>query len=298
MGILLAMIAGAAAGAEPITFPLHLRDTLGRQVTLQALPQRVVSLAPSNTERLFAVGAGAALVGVTLYDTYPAEVQQLEKVGGFAAASLSIEKIVALRPDVVLAAGDIQRPAIESLARLGLNVVAIEDPRHFEDVYTTIELVGQIMGRLQTAQQVVTTMRQHVARVQRLVATVPLQERVTVFYEIFDQPLMTVGASTLIGQMLEMAGGINIFADVSQRYVQVSAEEVIRRNPDCILGFDRARATMTVARLKQRPGWEHITAVQQQCIHFLDDDTIARPGPRVAAGLEIIARALYPRLFP
>jgi iron complex transport system substrate-binding protein len=120
----------AAASA----FPIHMTDTLGRQVTIKILPQRIVSLAPANTERLFAVGAWHAVVGVTTVDTYPPEVATVRKVGGFVPKSLSIETIVSLKPDLVLAAGELQRPTIEALERLGLTVVAIEDPSSLDSV--------------------------------------------------------------------------------------------------------------------------------------------------------------------
>jgi iron complex transport system substrate-binding protein len=279
-------------------FPLQITDTLGRDVTIRAQPQRVVSLAPSNTERLFAVGAGSRVVGVTLYDTYPPEAQTRDKVGGFTANSLSVEKIVGLRPDLVLAAGDIQRPVIEALARLGMPVVAIEDPRHVDEVYAALRLVGQLMGRQAAAEACVAAIQAHVARVRQKVATLSPEQRVTVFYEVFDTPLMTAGPQTFVGQMLEMAGGINIFADLTGRYMQVSPEEVVRRNPDCILSPGSQRQAWTPVQIKRRPGWGHLAAVKQDCIHFLDEELVSRPGPRVAEGLETIARALYPALFP
>jgi len=121
---------------------------------------------------------------------------------------------------------------------------------------------------------------------------------VTVFYEVYDEPLMTVGRSTIIGQLLEMAGGINVFADLSGRYPQVSSEEVVKRNPSCILGHTGHQFALTPSQIEQRPGWSHITAVKQHCIRLLNSDTVARPGPRLAEALEAIAKALYPDLLP
>jgi iron complex transport system substrate-binding protein len=285
-------LAMAASG-----FPLHLTDTLGRQVTLQALPQRIVSLAPSNTERLFAVGAWSTVVGVTTADTYPPEVAALPKVGGFVPKSISIETIVSLKPDLVLAAGALQRLAIEALERLGIPVVAIEDPQNFDEVYAAITLAGRLTGHEQEASQVVQAMHTRLARVQQAVASLPQDKRVTVFYEVYDEPLMTAGPSTIIGQMVEMAGGINVFADLQGRYPQVSSEEVVKRNPGCILGLKGHKLALTPTQIRQRPGWHHITAVQRQCIYLLDDDAVARPGPRLAEALEAIAKVLYPDLL-
>jgi len=293
-----ALLGAWALVAASTGFPIRLTDALGRQVLVKALPQRIVSLAPSNTERLFAVGAWRTVVGVTTVDTYPPEVATVRKVGGFVPKSISVETIVSLKPDLVLAAGELQRPTIEALERLGLVVVAIEDPESFDEVYAAITLVGRLTGHEQEASRVVQAMRARLVRVQQAAAALPPEQRVTVFYEVYDAPLMTAGPSTIIGQMLEMAGGINIFADLKGRYPQVSSEEVVQRNPACILGLKGRMLALTPTQIGQRPGWTHITAVQRHCIHLLDDDTVARPGPRLAEALEAIARALYPDLLP
>jgi len=288
-----AVMLAAASG-----FPIHVTDTLGRQVALKALPQRVISLAPSNTERLFAVGAWNTVVGVTTVDTYPPAVAAVRKVGGFVPKSISVETIVSLKPDLVLAAGELQRSVIEVLERLGIPVVAIEDPGSFDEVYAAIALVGRLTGHEQEASRVVQEMQARVERVRQAVATLPQDKRVAVFYEVYDEPLMTAGRATIIGQMLEMAGGINVFADLPGRYPQVSSEEVVKRNPVCILGLKGHKLALTPTHIRQRPGWDRITAVQRNCLHLLDDDTVARPGPRLAAALEAIAQALYPGLLP
>jgi len=284
-----------AAASE---FPIHMTDTLGRQVTIKTLPQRIISLAPSNTERLFAVGAWQAVVGVTTVDTYPPEVVTVRKVGGFVPKSMSIETIVSLKPDLVLAAGELQRPTIEALERVGLTVVAIEDPGSFDEVYADITLVGRLTGHEQEARRVVEEIQNRLQRVRQAVATLPQEKRLTVFYEVYDEPLMTAGRVTIIGQLLEMAGGINVFADLEGRYPQVSSEEVVRRNPSCILGHTGHQLALTPARISQRPGWHSMTAVKQHCIRLLNGDTVARPGPRLAEALEAITRALYPDLLP
>jgi iron complex transport system substrate-binding protein len=283
-----------AAASE---FPIYITDTLERQVTIKTLPQRIVSLAPANTERLFAIGAWHAVVGVTTVDTYPPEVATVHKVGGFVPKSLSIETIISLKPDLVLAAGELQRPTIEALERLGLTVVAIEDPSSFDEVYADITLVGRLTGHEQEARRVVEEIQSRLEHVRQGVATLPQENHVTVFYEVYDEPLMTVGRTTIIGQLLEMAGGINVCADLGGRYPQVSAEEVVKRNPSCIPGHTGHQLALTPDQIGQRPGWNHITAVKQNCIRLLNGDTVTRPGPRLAEALEAITRALYPDLL-
>jgi iron complex transport system substrate-binding protein len=293
--LLLDALVLAAAASE---FPIHMTDTLGRQVTIKTLPQRIVSLAPSNTERLFAVGAWHAVVGVTTVDTYPPAVTTVPKVGGFVPKSMSLETIVSLKPDLVLAAGELQQPTIEALERVGLTVVAIEDPGSFDEVYADITLVGRLTGHEQEARRVVEEIQSRLERVRQAVATLPQEKRVTVFYEVYDEPLMTVGRATIIGQLLEMAGGINVFADLGGRYPQVSSEEVVRRNPSCILGHTGHQLALTPAQISQRPGWSSMMAVKQHCIRLLNGDIVARPGPRLAEALEAITRTLYPDLLP
>jgi iron complex transport system substrate-binding protein len=209
--VMLLHIGVLAAASE---FPMHMTNTLGRQVIIKTLPQRIVSLVPADTERLFAVGAWHAVVGVTTVDTYPPEVATMPKVGGFVPKSLSIETIVSLKPDLVLAAGELQRPTIEALERLDLTVVVIEDPSSFDEVYADITLVGRLTGDEQEARRVVEEIQSRLEHVRQAVATLPQEKRLTVFYEVYDEPLMTVGRTTIIGQLLEMAGGINVFADL------------------------------------------------------------------------------------
>ncbi|GIX45877.1 MAG: ABC transporter substrate-binding protein [Candidatus Tectimicrobiota bacterium] len=280
---------------SPVAFPLTVSDALGRRLTLPAPPQRLVSLAPSLTETLFALGAGERLVGVTLYDDYPPQVQRLPRVGGYVAASISIEKILSLRPDLVLAYGELQYAVVEALARRQVPVAALL-ARCVEEVYATTLLLGRLTGQLRQAHQVVAAMQQRVARVQARVAAIPPEKRVRVFYAVQDEPLITAGPQTFLGQLLTLAGGLNIFADLQARYAPVSAEEVVRRNPEVILGPDHHGQPLR--RLAQQPGWQHVAAVRQGRIYLLDGDLVSRPGPRLAAALEAVVQALYPQYFP
>jgi iron complex transport system substrate-binding protein len=289
------------ATPEPATptsasFPLTLTDDLGREVTLSELPQRVISLAPSNTEILFAVGAGDQVVGVTQYCNYPPEAQERDQIGGFSAKTISIEKIVALEPDLVLAAGEIHQPVIEALEQVNIPVYAL-DPNTLEEVYTRLELVGRLTGHEEEAAQVVTDMQGRVRAVSERVGTIPQEDRLSVYWEVFDEPRMTAGPATFIGQLIELAGGVNIFADVSEDYPQISDEEVIGRNPAVIMGPETMGEKLTIETVAQRPGWDQVDAVQNGRIYLFDGDMVSRSGPRLAQVLELMARALYPDLF-
>ena len=285
-----------ASATTSAGFPLSVTDGLGWEVTIAAVPGRIVSLAPSNTEILFAVGAGAEVVGVTKYCNYPAEAQSREQIGGFSAKTISIEKIVALKPDLVVAGDESHQPVIDALVELGIPVVALKAGT-FEDVYRNIELVGQVTGHDEQAREVVKDMRQRVDAVVANVAGIPQAERPRVFWEVFDEPLMTAGPSTFIGQMIDLAGGVNVFADLAEEYPEISVEEVVRRNPAVIMGPNSHGDKLTPELIAQRPGWAGIAAAQAGRIVLIDGDIASRPGPRLPEALESIAAGLHPEVF-
>jgi len=286
----------AAAATTSAGFPLAVTDGLGREVTIAAAPDRIVSLAPSNTEILFAVGAGAEVVGVTKYCNYPAEAERREQIGGFSAKTISVEKIVALKPDLVVAGDESHQPVIDALVDLNIPVIALK-AAIFEDVYRNIELVGQLTGHDAQAREVVAGMRQRVDAVVAKVAAIPQVERPRVFWEVFDEPLMTAGPSTFVGQMIDLAGGVNIFADLTEEYPEISAEEVVRRNPAVIMGPDSHGDKLTPALIAQRPGWQEIAAAETGRIVLIDGDIASRPGPRLPEALKAIAAGLHPEVF-
>jgi iron complex transport system substrate-binding protein len=285
-----------AASPAPVTeFPLTLTDDLGREVTVEAMPQRIVSLLPSNTEILFAVGAGDQVVGVTSYCNYPPEATTREQVGGITNQSLSIETIIALEPDLILASGS-QDEIIPILEQAGQTVIAL-DPATFDDIYANLELVGQVTGHLDQATTITAELRRRVETVNTKASTIPADERLTVFYEVWHDPLMTAGPNTFIGQMVKIAGGHNIFDDVGEDWPQVSAEVIVERNPDVILGPTNHSDELTVEKITARTGWVNITAVENERIYILNGDAVSRPGPRIVDMLEEVARDLYPDLF-
>jgi iron complex transport system substrate-binding protein len=277
------------------TFPLTLTDDLGREVTVEAEPERIVSLLPSNTEILFAIGAGDQVVGVTSYCNYPEEATTREQVGGITNKSLSVETIVALEPDLVLASGS-QDEIIPTLEEAGLIVIALK-PATFDDIFANIEMVGQATGHADQATVLTADLRSRVEAVSTKINTIPADSRPTVFYEVWHDPLMTAGPKTFIGQLIELAGGKSIFDEVSEDWPQVSAEVILTRNPDVILGPDSHGEELTVEKISARTGWANITAVQNEQIYILDGNAISRPGPRIVDMLEEVARDLYPDLF-
>lgn len=286
--------AGAVATALP---PITVSDDLGRSVTLERVPQRIVSLAPSVTEILFAIGAGPQVVGRTTFCNYPAEVAALPTVGGFAATSISIEAIVGLQPDLVIAGSARQQPVVEQLERLGLPVVVLA-PDSIEAVYDGIRLLGGLTGHADEADRVVATMQQRIAAVTAVVATIPAAERPRVYWEVSGDPLITAGPHTFIGQMIELVGATNIFADAQDEYPRINPEMVVERNPQVILGPDSQADQLNSAALRARPGWDVIEAVRTGRVYTLNADIVSRPGPRLAEAIEALAAQLYPEHFP
>lgn len=282
------------AGALP---SLTVTDALGRQVTFNAIPERIVSIAPSTTEILFAVGAGDKVVGVTKYCNYPPEADALPEIGGYSADSISVEAIVNLTPDLVVAGTADQAPVVEALDQAGIPALVF-DPKSFDEVYANIEQIGDLTGTTAQADEVVAEMRGRIQAVTEKVATVPAEERPTVFYEVFDEPLLTAGPNTFIGQMIALVGATSIFADAGEDYPTVSAEAIIERDPDAIVGPDSHGDKLTPELLAQRPGWGDLSAVKERRIYLLDGDMVSRPGPRLADATEALATVLYPEIFP
>ncbi len=286
-----------AAATPAAGYPLALKDDLGREVKLAARPARIVSLAPSITEILFAVGAGPQVVGLTKYCNYPADAAQgREIIGGFSAKTISVEKIISLKPDLVFAAGATHKPVSEALEAAGVTVFNF-DPKDFADVYADILAAGALTGNPAQAEKVVADMKARVAKVTAITAAIPPDQRVKVFYEVWDEPLMTAGPATFIGQVIELAGGINIFADVKEQYPTINSEAVVTRGPDVILGPSSHGEGLTAAKIAGRPGWGELAAVKAGRIVIVDGDIISRAGPRLADALEAVARGLYPERF-
>jgi iron complex transport system substrate-binding protein len=275
------------------TFPITVRDDLGRTVSVSRLPSRIVSLAPGITETLFAVGAGPRLVAVTTTDTHPPEVKRLPTVGGFAPETISLEALLAQKPDLVIAGGQFQQPIVESVARLGIPAVVI-DPSSLNGVEDAIGLIGRLTGQEARSAAVVADFRRRREAVRQRAATIPTADRLRVLYVLWDEPLQTAGPGTFVGQMIAEAGGTNLFADAAQQYPTVSDEAVLARNPNLILAPDHGGAKLR-NRLSGRPGWSELAAVKAGRVVAVPEDILNRPGPRLIDGLERIAALLQER---
>ena len=199
--------ATSGAGA-PDTFPVTVTDDLDRKVTIPARPERLVSLAPADTEVLYALGVLPKTVGVTTYDDYPADVNSIKRVGDFTSPNL--EEIAALKPDVVFVTGGVQGDVVKKLEGLGAKVVAV-DPPTVERLYASIHMVGKVTGTSEKAAEVVATMR---AGVGAVVGKVVGEKPVSCFVEVAQGPLYTTGEGTLLADLVRLGGGANVVKEL------------------------------------------------------------------------------------
>jgi iron complex transport system substrate-binding protein len=292
-----APIAASPAPSPPgAHFPLTVTDGLGRQVTLPASPRRIVSLAPKNTELLFALGAGDRLVGVTTYCNHPPEAAERPKVGGFTSSSINLERVLGLRPDLVLCVGDLHRPTIEPLESLHVPVLAL-GAESLRDLLDELELLGRILERESESERLRESMQRRVDQVRRRLRDLPAEQRLKVFYQVWEDPLTAAGPTSYLGELIELAGGVNIVAATEAPYLRISEEELLVRNPDVIIAPSMGASRIDREQLLRRPAWQNLRAVQTGRVYVLDGDLVSRCGPRLIDALETVARQLYPERF-
>jgi len=255
------------------------RDDTGTTVRLDAPARRIVSLAPHITETLFAAGAGAQVVGVVDYSDYPAAAKRLPRVGGYA--KLDLEAIVALKPDLAIGWADGNVPAhIEKLRALGIPLY-LTQPEHIGDVAHSLERMGELAGTQPLARAAAANFR---ARLQALGDKYGKRPKVRTFYQIWKQPLMTVGGGQVISDAIRLCGGENVFADLKPLAPTITVEAVLAANPDAIVasGMDEARPEW----LDDWRQWKQLAAVQHGNLFFIPPDLIQRHTPRLVEGAE------------
>jgi iron complex transport system substrate-binding protein len=263
-------------------------DQTGRRVSIPEHPERLVSLAPSITETLYALGLGDQLVGDTDYCEYPPEAKRKPHVGPILNPSL--ERIVALKPDLVLGSPEANRiETANRLERLGIPLYGVT-ARTVEETLHSIEDLGRVLGREAEARGLVQSLRRRIEAVESRVAG---RERPKVLFVVWYRPLTTVGARSFIGDVIRRAGGASISEDLQGEWPRLSLEEALRRDPDVIL-FPRSESFAPALEEFQRlPGWRELRAVRNRRMYFVSD-AIVRPSPRLVDALEEVARALHP----
>lgn len=269
------------------TYPVTITDDASRTITIEAEPQRIVSLAPANTEILFELGLGERVVGVTTYDDYPAEVKSIAKVGDFVTPNL--EAVAAVDPDLVFVATGVQADAIAKLEELGAIVVAM-DPQDLEGLYEDIGEMAVAAGVPEEGSLLAENMRTTVDGIRSKVADA---KPVTAFVEIGQNPLYTVGSETLMNELVTLAGGTNVVTTAG--YVPYSIEELVKADPQVYLVTKGVASDPSA--IEKRAGYASLSAVKADRIVILEDNLVSRPGPRIVQGLQQIAEGLHPEIF-
>jgi iron complex transport system substrate-binding protein len=285
-----------AATATTVDASIQMTDGLGRSVSLAAPAQRVISLAPSNTEILYAVGAGDQVAGRDMFSDYPAAAQSVQDIGG-SMGEYDLEAITALGPDLVLAGGINPPELVSSLEALGLTVYFLPNPTTLEEMFANLETVAALTGHSADAAALVESLRARVAAVDARIATA--SERPTVFYE-FDaydptKPY-TYGPGSFGDLLIQRAGGTNIGAGLDGPWAQISLEQLVAADPSIVILGDSAYG-VTAESFAARAGLDGLDAVRNSHIFPFDDNLVSRPGPRLVDGLEALAKLLHPGLF-
>lgn len=283
--------ASGAASPSASPFPATISDFQGRSVVIPARPSRIVSIGPSNTEFLFALGAGDRVVGVDDFSDQPAAAAKIDKVGG---VKVNVEKVVSLHPDLVLTV-KFSDGTIERIVAAGILVLVV-DPQSIADVSKTAVMLGKAVGA--DGAKLSTGIDDQLAKVRTKAATATTKPRV--FHEVdASDPTrpFTVGPGSYIQDLIAIAGGTNIAANTGSAYPQISLEEVVKSDPEIIVLGDADYGT-TSDQVAARPGWSAISAVKNKKVFPISGSLVSRPGPRVGDAALAYAKLLHPELFP
>jgi iron complex transport system substrate-binding protein len=263
----------------------------GRQVSLPAAPRRLVSLAPSITEILYFLEAGDRLVGVTSYCNFPAEVKNKPRVGNYW--DFNLEAILALKPDLVLAmAHQGEGPGTLKVLRHWKIPYYLGRADSLPELFRLIEDIARVTGQEEVARRKLPLLKARARRVQERVRGLP---RPRVLLEIDQEPLITVGRTSIQGDLIQRAGGANIAGNIDQRYPVFNLEEVLKSRPDIILFTGMADAASLPRRMNFWRQWSMLPAVQAGRLHWVEPDLVDRPGPRLVDGLEMLANYFHPQ---
>ncbi len=278
------------------TFPITVVDDIGRQVTISQLPQRIISLAPSNTEILFALGLDQKIVGVTDYCDYPEAAKAKPRVAGYS--NPNIEKIVSLEPDLIVAESIHEKMVLPALEKLGLTVF-VTSATSLDIILRDIEVIGRITGKQKAATELVNNLKARIDTVASKTAALTSEQRPRVLYVCWHAPIWTMGSGTFIDDLIWKAGGSNVFAADFKKSRAVSLEAVINKNPQVILVSGMGTTgELIYSSIVGEERLKSVDAIANHRVYKISNaNLIERPGPRIADGLEEIAKYIHPELF-
>lgn len=275
---------------ESVDAKLSYEDDYGRMISLDKYPERIISLSPSNTEILFALGLDDEIIGVTEYCDYPEAALEKETIGGYSKSDG--EKIISLKPDLVIAAGD-PNERLDGILRDADIPTLSYDSKNLEEVMSQIERIGEITNKSKEAEEIIRDMKD---RKNKIIEKVKGEEKIRVFYEVWPDPLTAAGKGSFMDELIELAGGDNIAKDSKKAYPEFDPELLIDRNPEIYL-TTMHNMEKEKNDIRERPGYYSIDAIQNDRIYFLDSNIASRPGPRIIDALEMVAEKIHPEIF-
>jgi iron complex transport system substrate-binding protein len=286
-------------GTTPLstTFPMTVVDDLGRTITIDKAPQRIVSLAPSNTEILFELGLGDKVVGNTLYCDYPEAAKSVTKIGGLT--DVDLEKVVSLTPDLILAEDLQKAEVIPALERLGFTVYALV-PHNLDEIMNSVTTIGRLTGVSQKAKTIVDDMQKRIKAITEKTKSLNDSQKPRVLYVIWQEPLMSSGTDTPIYEMITEAGGYSIVQD-QEGFPTMSLESVIAADPQvviCNVDYAFPGGDAPLIFMQTEPRLKTLSAVTSGKVYGINASLTNRPVPRIMQGFEWMAAMIHPELFP
>lgn len=279
--------------ANTVNYPLTVIDDTETAVNIPQEPQRIISTAPSNTEILFDLGLQEKIIGITNYCNFPEETKNIEKIGEISP--LNFEKIISLNPDLILAYAGFQLKEIPRLRELGLNTIVLE-PLTLEDTFKSVEMIANVCGISDKGSLLVDNLIQRVNIIKSKVSKIPISDRPKIFVGGTSETIFTPGAGTLFNELITLAGGQNIAADLSF-WKKISPEFVAQAEPDIIIvpvgAMNQGEESKIKSNISQRSGWSNIPAIKNQKIFIVNEDLFYRAVPRLVDGLELLYGIFY-----
>jgi iron complex transport system substrate-binding protein len=293
IAILACLMIGAICG-QGICFPVKEADDRKKEIQVAAKPGRIISLGPTPTELLFALGLEKEIVGVSRYCDYPEAAKKKEKVGGFV--DVDIEKIASLRPDLIVAFGTLQLPVVDALDKRGFTVFWIY-PNSVNDILNSFTRIGRITGAVREAAELRTSVERELATLRSDLGNIPEAKRTAIFRVMSFNTRATIGADSFQTELFSLAGGRNAFPASGQDYIELDAQELSKSDPGAVLvcGDDEKDLKL---KMTESPLYKDLTAVKNGSVLVMPCELTCRPGPRIAEAARRLARFLYPAVKP
>jgi len=275
-------------GSSQQKYPMTITDFSGASVTINKKPERIISVVPSSTEILFALGLGDKIVGVSDFDDYPKDVESKPRVGGFSNPNL--EKIIGLKPDVIFVGTPFGKENAEKLKSMGITVILAE-AKSFDQIYDSISLIGKVTDTEAKAKELIDGMK---AKVEEIKNKVKDKEKPRVYFVVsLGKSNWTAGKGTFIDEIINLAGGENVASDVNG-WAEYSIEKIVEKNPQVIITTNHGAS---IEDIKKAEGYKKTDAVKNNKVFMVDENTVVRPSNRIVVGLEEIAKVLHPEAF-